>query len=759
MVTFAQAQERAEEWINGDVPGYQHREVRVREFELGFVVWAEDRAEGPRSDGGAQRLVIARDSGEATLWPSLPVGEVIRRYEEEYGLPDAAPDPAPAPPARVDLNQTSFLLTPPEWLQEAADRMGIPDRRDRTSGGASGGASGGGSSRPSDGTPDRTSDRASDGAGSRPAAAAAASVSDAVPPGGSAGPAHGGAGGGGAIPETLPGPGGGPGASSAPGGGTSWPAAGGEASGGSGVPADATPWAGTDTNAESGDDRSVPLPATVYAPQIRDVGDGGAGGRPSEPDAAPEAQTRLISGGSQLPSTTVAPALGDPNPLSFPQGQGGPGLRAGLAVPVRRVRPRRVRRLRTAIRRVLAPVRPLRVGPVRRVRRRPGRRPRTATRRVPAPAHRLPVCPVHSLRVRPVRRVRPRTASRRVLRSRPPGPIRRSRLPVQERAGGRCPPTPVTSPTPPPARRRLRRAVPVVRVRPVRRRLRVRPVRPARARVVRLPRPVPVRRGRRRVGTYRRRWSRSSAPTGRAGPGPRSLLERRVPPALRAVRPRAVSTTRRPCSPTRTSPGRPSPLARPVLRVPRSLPAHRVLPARPTTPAARPPVASTTPRPCSPVRRSAAPARPSRRVLRVPPALQVLREVLAGQVPPAPPVASTTPRPCCPVPRPAARARPRRTRGLPVCRRALRACRRRVSSLSPGSPCRDSRCRGSSPRPTATPAGAADRRPRLPGGSALPRPGRERAAAHPAFGAGDPAPGVADPARAARDERAAAAGA
>jgi len=54
MVTFAQAQERAEEWINGDVPAYQHREVRVREFDLGFVVWAEDRADGPRVDGGAQ---------------------------------------------------------------------------------------------------------------------------------------------------------------------------------------------------------------------------------------------------------------------------------------------------------------------------------------------------------------------------------------------------------------------------------------------------------------------------------------------------------------------------------------------------------------------------------------------------------------------------------------------------------------------------------------------------------------------------------
>ncbi|WP_327171507.1 SUKH-4 family immunity protein [Streptomyces sp. NBC_01336] len=128
MVTFAQAQERADEWVNGDVPAYQHREVRVREFELGFVVWAEDRAEGPVSDGGRQRLVIARDSGEATLWPGLPVGEVIRRYEEEYGSTAGAPA-APEPPQRIDLNQTSFLLSPPEWLQEAADKLGIPDRR------------------------------------------------------------------------------------------------------------------------------------------------------------------------------------------------------------------------------------------------------------------------------------------------------------------------------------------------------------------------------------------------------------------------------------------------------------------------------------------------------------------------------------------------------------------------------------------------------------------------------------------------------
>ncbi|MFJ4832236.1 SUKH-4 family immunity protein [Streptomyces sp. NPDC088747] len=274
MVTFAQAQERAEQWINGDVVAYQHREVRVREFELGFVVWAEDRPDGPRSDGGAQRLVIARDSGEATLWPSLPVGEVIRRYEEQYGVSDAAPEEAPAPVARVDLNQTSFLLSPPEWLQDAADKLGIQDRRSSATGAPS------------------------DGAGSRPAAAAA------------------------------------PGASSG-GGGTAWPPAGGsQGSGAPGVPVDATPWAGTDTNADAGEDRSVPLPATVFAPPLTDAD------RPGTPP--PHAKTALMSGGSQLPRTATAPAVEDPaasqgtpppRPSSYGYPQGPPGGPQGTPPP------------------------------------------------------------------------------------------------------------------------------------------------------------------------------------------------------------------------------------------------------------------------------------------------------------------------------------------------------------------------------------------------------------------------------------------
>ncbi|WP_405810580.1 SUKH-4 family immunity protein [Streptomyces sp. NBC_01520] len=265
VVTFAQAQERADEWVNGDVPAYQHREVRVREFELGFVVWAEDRAEGPISDGGRQRLVIARDSGEATLWPGLPVGEVIRRYEEEYGAPDVAPA-TPEPPQRIDLNQTSFLLSPPEWLQEAADKLGIPDRRTEP---------------------------------------------DTPPPAPVPAPAP--------IPSPSP-------AGPADAGATPWPAAGGqrdyEPTASDGVPAGATPWAGTDTNADS-EDGAVGLPATVFAPPLSGSDDDGT----PPPVVSAEAPTALMSGGSRLPRTAVVPGL---SPQAGPPARSAsPGADAG----------------------------------------------------------------------------------------------------------------------------------------------------------------------------------------------------------------------------------------------------------------------------------------------------------------------------------------------------------------------------------------------------------------------------------------------
>ncbi|MBB4947255.1 hypothetical protein F4556_002790 [Kitasatospora gansuensis] len=124
MVTYAQAQELAEDWINAGVPRSQQREVRVREFDLGFVCWAEPRTDAPSADPGSApgpRLVIARDSGASTLWPALPVNEVVSRYETAYGSP-VEPNPAgAAKPVQGAVEATSFLLSPPQWLKDAGE--------------------------------------------------------------------------------------------------------------------------------------------------------------------------------------------------------------------------------------------------------------------------------------------------------------------------------------------------------------------------------------------------------------------------------------------------------------------------------------------------------------------------------------------------------------------------------------------------------------------------------------------------------------
>ncbi|WP_437082801.1 SUKH-4 family immunity protein [Streptomyces sp. enrichment culture] len=276
MVTFAQAQERAEEWINGGVPPYQHREVRVREFGLGFVVWAEDRAGGPVAGGGRQRLVIARDSGEVTLWPGLPVGEVIRRYEEEYGAAavQAAEPSVPAP--RIDSEQTSFMLSPPEWLQEAADRAGIPPAPApvpvaesvpgpaAAADGLAGASAGAGAAASGDG--DAASGAAAGSGAADASPAVAAEVPEPVP-----------------LRREVPY----------------------EPTAEGGVPVGATPWAGTDVT-PGADDASVPLPATVFAPPLSgsDLDDASAA-----PSVSSEARTQLMPAGSALPKTAIAPAL------------------------------------------------------------------------------------------------------------------------------------------------------------------------------------------------------------------------------------------------------------------------------------------------------------------------------------------------------------------------------------------------------------------------------------------------------------------
>ncbi|MFF7158811.1 SUKH-4 family immunity protein [Streptomyces sp. NPDC008139] len=317
MVTFAQAQERAERWINGDVPAYEAREIRVREFDLGFVVWSEPREGGPSAgDGGDVRVVIAKDSGEATLWPGLPVGELIRRYEEEYGpVPnDAVPDP----PQRIDLEATSFLLSPPQWLQDAADKMGIPDNRRSSRTNGAGIAAGAGADAPAwhaaaPGSDNAPADRApaadadggyglaaasgpGDGTGSapdsggidyrRPASSAASTPSPAPAPADSAPVAPAASGG---IDYRRPAP-----AADTP----ATPSAPAEPA----VPGGS--WAGK-TTSDSGEGQSVPVPATVFAPPIS----GSDQVDLAQDPEAEQARTELLPSGSGLPKTRIAPPV------------------------------------------------------------------------------------------------------------------------------------------------------------------------------------------------------------------------------------------------------------------------------------------------------------------------------------------------------------------------------------------------------------------------------------------------------------------
>ncbi|OIV38858.1 hypothetical protein BIV57_03735 [Mangrovactinospora gilvigrisea] len=114
MADLATARERAETWINGEVPSYLKRTVRLQEFSGGFVAWGETPGGGSEAEGARMRMVVDRSSGEATLWPGLPVDEVIRRWEESYGHREAPPEPVAPESARSTAEATSFLIRPPE---------------------------------------------------------------------------------------------------------------------------------------------------------------------------------------------------------------------------------------------------------------------------------------------------------------------------------------------------------------------------------------------------------------------------------------------------------------------------------------------------------------------------------------------------------------------------------------------------------------------------------------------------------------------
>ncbi|MGW0563839.1 SUKH-4 family immunity protein [Streptomyces sp. NPDC003016] len=98
MTTQDQALATAERWLNPEGTK-DRREVRVQEFDLGWVVWAapapmerdpETGERRPPAEIGNACGVVDRRTGELTVWPSVPVEEVVRMYRQKHGGGSAA---------------------------------------------------------------------------------------------------------------------------------------------------------------------------------------------------------------------------------------------------------------------------------------------------------------------------------------------------------------------------------------------------------------------------------------------------------------------------------------------------------------------------------------------------------------------------------------------------------------------------------------------------------------------------------------------
>ena len=157
MTTRAQAVDAAHRWINGEMPRASadsaagSRKVHAHEFDLGWVLWADpspvrvDPLTGERrapEEIGAACAVVDRASGGLSVWPSVPVPEVIRLYRDSLGAGsyDPALPPVTGAGTRAELTyhdelgerQTLALRSAPgqahpalrgwRWLQEQGVR-------------------------------------------------------------------------------------------------------------------------------------------------------------------------------------------------------------------------------------------------------------------------------------------------------------------------------------------------------------------------------------------------------------------------------------------------------------------------------------------------------------------------------------------------------------------------------------------------------------------------------------------------------------
>ncbi|MEV5594402.1 SUKH-4 family immunity protein [Streptomyces sp. NPDC052496] len=124
MISQEQALATAEGWLNPE--GQERREVRMQEFDLGWVVWAaappaeRDPVTGkrrPPATIGHSCGVVDRRTGELSTWPSVPVEEVVRMYQQKHGGGQEAAPPA-QPPVTGPGNTTVVTYVDPRTGEE-----------------------------------------------------------------------------------------------------------------------------------------------------------------------------------------------------------------------------------------------------------------------------------------------------------------------------------------------------------------------------------------------------------------------------------------------------------------------------------------------------------------------------------------------------------------------------------------------------------------------------------------------------------------
>src|SRR6266571_4524619 len=103
MITREEADRIAEKWLGEGAPAGASPTPMVQEFDLGYVVWGKQPPDEPPLIG-ANRGIIDKNTGELSVWPSLPVDLVIERYRErQLTRPQAQWTWDPAEQARWDL--------------------------------------------------------------------------------------------------------------------------------------------------------------------------------------------------------------------------------------------------------------------------------------------------------------------------------------------------------------------------------------------------------------------------------------------------------------------------------------------------------------------------------------------------------------------------------------------------------------------------------------------------------------------------------